>query len=250
MPRADLDVSADLDALTARIADWLVAEIANTTGRFAINLSGGSTPKPLYKLLATEPYRRAIDWEHVHIFFGDERFVPKDHVDSNFRMANEALISRVPIPAENVYPVPTEGCTPEEAAAEYERTLQTFYRKTTFDLARPLFAVTLLGLGDDGHTASLFPGSKALLERDAWVTAVTGAKPEPRISLTYPCLDSSATVAFMVAGAAKHAVLKRVMDKDPAMPASQVETAGRLIMFCDEAAAGDLADPPSRSRFG
>lgn len=244
MPRADLDVSADLDALAARIADWLVDEIEDTTGPFAVNLSGGSTPKSLYKLLATEAYRRAIDWQRVHIFFGDERFVPKDHADSNFRMANEAMISHVPIPTENVHPMPTEGCTPEEAAAAYERTLQAFYGKTTFDLARPLFAVTLLGLGDDGHTASLFPGTKALLERDAWVTAVVGVKAEPRISLTYPCLASSATVAFMVAGAAKHAMLKRVMDKDPALPASQVETSGRLIMFCDEAAAGELAKPP------
>ncbi len=104
--------------------------------------------------------------------------------------------------------------------------------------------MTLLGLGDDGHTASLFPGTAALAERERWVTAVIGAKPEPRISLTYPCLASSATVAFMVAGAAKHAMLKRVLSKDPALPASHVETAGRLVMFCDEAAAGDLAAPP------
>jgi 6-phosphogluconolactonase len=240
MARADLDVSADLDALAARMAGWLVEEIAGTTGPFALNLSGGSTPKTLYKLLATEPYRAAIDWQRVHIFFGDERFVPKDHPDSNFRMANEAMISHIPIPAENVHPVETESGTPEEAAAAYERTLQAFYGQITFDPARALFAVTLLGLGDDGHTASLFPGTQALLERDAWVTSIIGAKPEPRISLTYPCLESSGTVAFMVAGAAKHAMLKRVMDKDPALPASHVETAGRLVVFCDEAAAGDL----------
>ena len=245
MPRADLDVSADLDALAMRIADWLVEDIADTTGPFALNLSGGSTPKSLYKLLATERYRRAIDWQRIHIFFGDERFVPKDHVDSNFRMANETLIAHVPIPSENVYPVDTESGTPEHAAAAYQRTLQTFYGKTTLDLARPMFAVTLLGLGDDGHTASLFPGTAALLERDAWVTSIIGAKPEPRISMTYPCLASSSTVAFMVAGAAKHAMLKRVMDKDPSLPASQVETSGRLIMFCDEAAGGDLAAPPA-----
>jgi 6-phosphogluconolactonase len=244
MSRADLDVSADPTALAARIADWLVAHIADTTGPFALNLSGGSTPKTLYTLLATEHYRRAIDWQRVHLFFGDERFVPKDHPDSNFRMANEAMIAHVPIPAENVHAVETESGTPDEAAAAYERTLQAFYGKTTLDLARPLFTVTLLGLGDDGHTASLFPGTKALLELDKWVTAVIGAKPEPRISLTYPCLDSSGTVAFLVAGAAKHAMLKRVMDKDPALPASQVETTGRLIVFCDEAAAGDLAAPP------
>jgi 6-phosphogluconolactonase len=244
MPRPDLDVTADPDELAARIGTWLVQQIGASTGRFALNLSGGSTPKKLYALLATEHYRRAVDWERVHLFFGDERFVPQDHPDSNYRMTRETLISRVPIPAENVHAVDTSAASPEAAAAAYERTLQDFYGKTTLDLARPLFAVSLLGLGDDGHTASLFPGTSALLEKDRWVTAVIGAKPEPRITLTYPALASSGTVAFLVAGAAKHAMLTRLMDKDPALPASQVETAGRLIVFCDEAAAGHLADPP------
>ena len=245
MPQADLDVSADLPALAERLADWLVDEISETTGPFALSLSGGSTPKALYALLATERYRRAVNWERMHLFFGDERFVPHDHPDSNYRMAREAMIARVPIPAENVHPIPTEGTTPEAAAAAYQETLQAYYGKLTLDLHRPLFNVTLLGLGDDGHTASLFPGTKALLERDSWVTSVVGAKPEPRISLTYPCLDSSSTVAFIVAGAGKHAMLRRVLAKDPTLPASQVETGGRLIMFCDEAAAGDLAAPPA-----
>lgn len=244
MLRADLDVSANPAELATRVADWLVAEIANSTGRFALNLSGGSTPKALYTLLANEHYRRAIDWERVHLFFGDERFVPKDHEDSNYRMAREAMIAHVPIPEENVHRVKTEEGTPDEVAAAYERELRAFYGKSTFDMVRPLFAVTLLGLGEDGHTASLFPGTKALLERDRWVVAVVGAKPEPRISLTYPALASSATVAFLVAGAGKHAMLKRVLDKDPALPASHVEANGRLIVFCDEAAAGPLADPP------
>ncbi len=245
MPQADLDVSADVPALAERMADWLVGEIADTTGPFALNLSGGSTPKALYALLATERYRRMIDWERVHVFFGDERFVPYDHPDSNYRMAREAMLARVPIPAENVHPVETECETPEAAARAYEATLQRFYGKVTLDLHRPLFNVTLLGLGEDGHTASLFPNTRALLERTRWVVAVVGAKPEPRISLTYPSLDSSRTVAFMVAGAAKHAMLKRVLAKDLALPASQVETGGRLVMFCDEAAAGDLAAPPA-----
>jgi 6-phosphogluconolactonase len=104
--------------------------------------------------------------------------------------------------------------------------------------------VTLLGLGDDGHTASLFPGTHALLEKDRWVTAVVGAKPEPRISLTYPALASSGTAAFIVVGTAKRAMLQRLMDKDPALPASGVEPSGKLMVFCDEAAAGDLAGAP------
>ncbi len=244
MPQADLDVSADVPALAERVADWLVGEIADSTGPFALNLSGGSTPKALYALLATERYRTAIDWQRVHLFFGDERFVPPDHPDSNYRMANEAMIAHVPIPAENVHAVPTLGTTPEEAAMAYQAMLQAYYGKVTLDLHRALFNVTLLGLGDDGHTASLFPGTAALLERERWATAVVGAKPEPRITLTYPCLDSSDTVAFIVAGAGKHAMLKRVVAKDPSLPASLVETSGRLMVFCDEAAAGDLAAPP------
>ena len=244
MAQADLDVSADLAALAERMANWLVAEIAGCSGPFALNLSGGSTPKALYALLATDTYRAAIDWARLHLFFGDERFVPHDHPDSNYRMAREAMIAHVPIPPANVHPVETAGTTPETCAEAYQATLQAYYGTDTFDRSRPLFNVTLLGLGDDGHTASLFPGTAALAERERWVTAVIGAKPEPRISLTYPCLASSATVAFMVAGAAKHAMLKRVLSKDPALPASHVETAGRLVMFCDEAAAGDLAAPP------
>ena len=245
MPKADLDVSADPTALATRVADWLVDQIGDTTGAFAINLSGGSTPKALYAMLATEHYRREIDWERVHLFFGDERFVPKDHPDSNYRMAHETMISRVPIPIENVHAVETDHGTPEAAAAGYEQALRTFYGKTTLDLVRPLFAVTLLGLGDDGHTASLFPGTHALLERDHWVTAVIGAKPEPRITLTYPALNASGTAAFLVAGAAKHAMLRRLLAQDTALPASQIEPSGRLVIFCDEAAAGDMADPPA-----
>ena len=245
MARADLDVSATPQALATRLSDWLVGRIAETPGPFALNLSGGSTPKALYTMLATEPYRRRIDWARVHLFFGDERFVPPDHPDSNYRMANEAMIAHVPIPAENVHPVDTMSPTPEAAAEAYEALLKSYYGASTFDVARPLFSVTLLGLGDDGHTASLFPGTKALHERERWVTAVVGAKPEPRISLTYPAIASSGTAAFLVAGTAKHAMLARLLDKDPALPASHVEPSGRLMVFCDEAAGGGLAASPA-----
>jgi 6-phosphogluconolactonase len=241
MARAELDVTADAGELAARVADWLVRAIADSTGPFALNLSGGSTPKRLYQLLATDFYRGSIDWTRVNLFFGDERFVPHDHPDSNYKMVNDSLIAHVPIPAGNVHAIDTAAGSPEQAAAAYETDLKAFHGKTTLDLYRPLFTVTLLGLGDDGHTASLFPGTKALLETDHWVTAVIGAKPEPRISLTYPALASSGTAAFIVAGAGKHAMLKRLMDKDPALPASGIEPSGRLIVFCDEAAAGDLA---------
>ena len=240
MTRPQLDVSPDAPSLAIRTAEWLKARIDDTTGPFAINLSGGSTPKRLYELLATEAYRLSIDWKRVHVFFGDERFVPMDHPDSNYRMADEALLSKVPIPRENVYPVETGSRSPEEAATAYEQTLQRYYGKTTLDLARPLFAVTLLGLGEDGHTASLFPGTAALRERRAWVTSIIGVKPEPRISMTYPVLDSSAATIFLVAGAGKKAILDRVLAGDPALPASHVAPQGEFWVFCDEAANGDI----------
>ena len=240
MPRPQLDVSPDALSLAIRTAEWLSERIENSTGPFAINLSGGSTPKRLYELLATEAYRLEIDWKRVHIFFGDERFVPMDHPDSNYRMAHEALLSKVPIPGENVYPVQTQSGTPEEAAAAYEETLKRFYGKTTLDLARPLFALTLLGLGEDGHTASLFPGTAALKERVKWVTSIVGAKPEPRISMTYPVLDSSAATIFLVAGAGKSAILDRVLAGDATLPATHIAPQGEFWVFCDEAANGDV----------
>ena len=235
-----IDVSPDATALATRMAEWLVERIAGTTGPFALNLSGGSTPKHFYELLASEHYRASVDWGRVHVFFGDERFVPHDHEDSNYRMADEALIAKVPIPKENVYPVHTDMASPEAAAAAYEETLKTFYGKVTLDIQRPLFAFTLLGLGEDGHTASLFPGTAALEERVKWVTSIIGAKPEPRISMTYPILDSSAVTVFLVAGAGKREILARVLERDPALPASLIDPQGEFYVFCDEAAHGNV----------
>lgn len=236
--KAKVEISPDKDTLAERFADWLVHRYEETSGPFALNLSGGSTPKSVYALLATEMYRRKFDWERIHVFFGDERFVPPDHPDSNYRMAREAMLSKVPIPQENVHAVPTTGEDPAAAAAEYEHTLKRFYGKDTLDLARPLFAVTLLGLGEDGHTASLFPGTDVLTERAKWVAAVVGAKPEPRITMTYPVLASSNAVVFLAAGAAKRTMLNRLLDGDTSIPAGRVEAKGDIAVFCDEAALG------------
>ena len=239
MAAPKLDVSADKTALAAHLADWLVARVAATKGPFAFNLSGGSTPKTLYTLLATDAYRDKIDWTRVHIFFGDERFVPPDHPDSNYRMARETMLDHVPIPAANVHAVPTTHGTPEEAAASYAQTLKSFYGSEALDPARPLFAVTLLGMGEDGHTASLFPGTAALDERTAWVTSVIGAKPEPRITMTYPVLESSAALAFLVAGPGKDEMLGRLRAGDQALPAAHVQPVGEFYIFCDKAAVGE-----------
>ena len=185
---ARLEVLADPEALSRRIADWMLEIAATTDGVFSVNLSGGSTPRRLYQLLAGSPYYNKFPWSRTHWFWGDERFVPHDDTLSNYRMVREALLSHAPIPATNIHPVPTEGITPDEAASAYERELKSFYGAEHLDPDRPLFDLTLLGLGPDGHTASLFPNTAVLAECDRWVAAIVGAKSAARITLTYPAL--------------------------------------------------------------
>ena len=237
MSGAKLDISADAQALARRVAGWLVAAAQAKAGRFAVCLSGGSTPRRLYETLAGTGYRDRFPWGRTHWFWGDERFVPPDDPLSNYRMVREAMLSRAPVPAENVHPVPTTGLAPEEAAARYEATLRAFHGADPAPGA-PLFDVTLLGLGPDGHTASLFPGDAALAERKRWVVAVVGAKAEARISLTYPALESSAATAFLVEGAEKRDIFKRFRAGDPALPASRLSPKGELWYFADKATAG------------
>src|SRR5215475_7326590 len=199
MPRTPtrVDVSKDAEALAQRVAGWITELAAKSRGRFAIGLSGGSTPRRLYQLLAEDPFRDRLPWDRMHWFWGDERFVPWDHPDSNYGMAKAAMLARSPAPAPNIHGVATNAGTPADAARGYERALQSYYGSATLDPERPLFDVQLLGLGEDGHTASLIPGTSALGEKIRWVVEVIGARPEPRITLTYPVLDSSRHVAFL-----------------------------------------------------
>jgi 6-phosphogluconolactonase len=233
---AKSETLADAEALSHRVADWLLELATAKDAIFAVNLSGGSTPRLLYERLAGPPYRDTFPWSRTHWFWGDERFVPHDDARSNYRMVREALLSRAPIPADNVHPIPTEGITPEAAASSYERQLKSFYGAERLDPARPLFDVTLLGLGPDGHTASLFPGTAVLAEQSRWVAAVVGAKSEARITLTYPALESSRNVAFLVEGKEKRAILKRLCRGDDSLPAARLRPIGVLRVFADEAA--------------
>ncbi len=235
IPPPVIDAASDPEALALRVAGFIAAR-ASASERFALCLSGGSTPKRVYELLGANDLGASLVWQKLHLFWGDERFVPPNHRDSNFRMAREALIDHVLIPAARVHPIPTNSGTPEEAAAMYEATLQNFYGSKTLDPERPLFDVTLLGLGEDGHTASLFPGSKALDERDAWVTSIVGVQPEPRISLTYPAIESSRVILFVVSGAKKRDILARVLANDMTLPAARLATRGIIRIFADRAA--------------
>jgi 6-phosphogluconolactonase len=193
----------------------------------------------LYRLLAEEPYRAQIPWTQVHLFWGDERCVPPDHPDSNYRLANEILISHVPIPSANVYRVRGE-LEPEVAARAYEKTLQDFFcgPRTRFDLV-------LLGLGEDGHTASLFPGSDALHERERLAVAVKARyqdRPVHRVTLTLPALNTARQALFLVTGSAKAGIVQAVLEgPEGLLPGQQIRpTAGQTVWMLDREAAGQL----------
>jgi 6-phosphogluconolactonase len=158
-------------------------------------------------------------------------------------MTREAMLSKAPVPPENIHPIPTDG-TPEDAALRYERTLQDAYGAATLDPRRPLFDITLLGIGGDGHTASLLPEESVLNERKRWVAAVSHGRPEIRITLTYPAIDSSRRVAFLVAGEEKAAIFSAIRSGNSDVPAARVQPVGELIWFADRAAAGE--ESPSR----
>lgn len=228
-------VLADAEILARHATAWLLNRALGTPGRIAICLSGGNTPRPVYALLAQSPYRDCFPWDRVHWFWGDERCVPPDHPRSNFAMVREALLDRVPVPPTHIHPIPAAD-GPARGAMTYEAELKRFYGADALASERPLFAATLLGLGADGHTASLFPGTAALHETAHWVTGVPEAKPEPRVTLTYSALDSSAALAFLVSGAAKRPVLKRLaLGED--MPAAHVHVTNGATWFLDQDAA-------------
>jgi 6-phosphogluconolactonase len=231
-----IEIVADPETLAQRAASWLIAQMSAKKGEFRLALSGGSTPRTLYQLLAASPWAEQIPWSSIHLLWGDERFVPPDHPDSNYRMVREALLSRVPIPPDNVHPIPTQG-SPAAAAEEYQAVLRRLYGADLLDPRRPLFHAVLLGLGDDGHAASLFPGTAVLQERSSWVAPVIGAKPEPRITLTYPALNSSSATAFLITGSNKHTMWERLKQGDPSIPASGIKPIESLSFFVDEAAA-------------
>jgi 6-phosphogluconolactonase len=230
----------DPRALARHVAEWMIAAASAAKAPFRVSLSGGSTPKALYELLASDGFRERFPWQRVSWYWGDERFVPHDDPDSNYRMAREAMLDKVPVPPENVHPVPTDG-DPAEAAQRYERTLQEAYGAATFDPARPLFDITLLGLGPDGHTASLLPGEPVLEERKRWVAEVAHGRPEIRITMTYPAIESSRQVAFLVAGAEKAPILRAIRAGGSRVPAARVRPHGELIWFADKDAAGEGA---------
>jgi 6-phosphogluconolactonase len=233
-----IEIFSDSAALARYVAEWVTSAALAARNTFRISLSGGSTPKKLYGLLASDEFRPRFPWHLVSWYWGDERFVPHDHPDSNYRMTREAMFDKAPVPPENIHPVPVDGSA-EDAAQRYEALLQKIYGATSFDPNRPLFDVTLLGLGADGHTASLLPGEPVLEERKHWVAAVSHGRPEVRITMTYPAIESSRRVAFLVTGQEKAPIVRAIRGGDSNVPAARVEPVGELFWFMDKAAAGD-----------
>lgn len=234
-----IDISADAEALADRAADWFVAELATRPGPLAVALSGGSTPKRLYERLARDPWRSALPFDRIHWFWGDERIVAPDDARRNTLMVETTLLQHVPVPAENIHVIAASPATPEQAASAYEEDLKRFYGADRLDPDRPLFDIMLLGVGSDGHTASLFPGMPSLAVRDKWVVASPpGLDPfVPRATLTFPAIASSRAVAFLAAGADKKPILDRVFAGDD-LPSAHVTAAGPIHWFLDQAAAG------------
>jgi 6-phosphogluconolactonase len=228
---------SDSAALAKTAAERILARIAGNNDRVAICLTGGSSPKQLYQLLATEPYRSRIPWPHVHWFIGDERFVGPDDPLNNMAMARRTFLDAC-APAANIHPIPTDCVNPDEAGRRYELILQSFYGADRLDPARLLFDVVLMGVGPDGHTASLFPFYPAIAETERWVVGVPEAHVEPfvpRVTLTLPALASCREMLFEVAGPEKRAVLTRVLAGEN-LPAKQAHSTEKTIWLVDQAA--------------
>ena len=228
---------SDANALAKAAADRILARIAANRGRVAICLTGGSSPRQLYQLLATEGYRSRIPWERVHWFIGDERFVPTDDPLNNMGSARRLFLDNH-APASNIHPIPTDSANPREAARRYENELQSFYGADRLDATRALFDVVLMGVGPDGHTASLFPNYPALEQTERWVLGVPEAhvKPfVPRVTLTLPALGSCREMLFEVSGPDKRAILTRVLDGED-LPANRAHSIGETIWLVDKAA--------------
>jgi 6-phosphogluconolactonase len=236
----ELSIYADAAEL-AREAARRFAELAEVfvsdAGRFTVALSGGSTPKALFQILAEKPFADALPWHSIYFFWGDERCVPPDHAESNYRMANETLLSRVPIPRENIFRIPAEDEDHKLAAANYSENLRKF-----FAAERPGLDLVFLGMGPDGHTASLFPGTTALCFNDRIAVANYVDKLQSwRITLTADTINRARNIIFLVAGADKAPALKEVVEgkRNPEQYPSQLIEAshGALRWMVDEAAA-------------
>ncbi|MGC4037830.1 MAG: 6-phosphogluconolactonase [Chitinophagaceae bacterium] len=238
----NLNISEDTDQLSKRVADWIVNDIHETLKKkdlYTIALSGGNTPKKLYTLLASEKYKDKIDWSKLHFFWGDERYVPFSDKRNNAKMAFETLLNHVPVSKEQIHIMQTD-MEPQKSVADYEKILHHY-----FDRKKHSFDMVLLGLGDNAHTLSLFPGYDIIHEKEKWVKAFYLEEEKIyRISLTTPIVNKAAKIAFLVAGADKAASVNNVLynEHDPELyPAQLIQPfSDELYWFLDKTAAADI----------
>lgn len=234
-----VEVLPDQGALVARALELVLARIRTAIqerGQCAMVLAGGNTPKPLYEALATQQ----LPWDKIHVFWGDERYVPPDHPDSNEGMVRHAWLERVDIPASNIHPIPTDETDPAVAARKYDEHLRQFFSAQAGVF--PAFDLILLGMGDDGHTASLFPHTEALNVRDRLITVGT-KNSQPRITFTAPLINQAHCVMFLVSGANKRSALEHVFAPtadELTYPARLIQPQGELWWLLDQAAGQDL----------
>ncbi len=236
-----VEILSDKNELIERSLEIVRAKIAEAIAQreiATIALAGGSTPKPLYEKLAEQD----LPWEQIHVFWGDERYVPADHPDSNQGMAHRAWLDKVSLPAANIHPMPTDAADPADAAAQHEAELQAFFNLSAGTF--PAFDIILLGMGDDGHTASLFPHTDALQVRDRLIT-VGNKDGQPRLTFTAPLINQAHAVLFLVAGASKRPALDHIFapeDDDTLYPARLIQPQGELWWLLDEAAGTEKDD--------
>jgi 6-phosphogluconolactonase len=234
-----VEVLPDKGALIERSLEVVLSKIQSAIqerGHCTIALAGGGTPKPLYEAIAA----RDLPWDKIHVFWGDERYVPPDHPDSNQAMARHAWLDKVDIPEANIHPIPTDGATPEADADKHDAQLREFFKTAVGEF--PRFDVILLGMGDDAHTASLFPHTDALKIQDHLVT-VGNKDGEPRITFTAPLINHAYSVIFLVAGASKRPALAQIFAPDAdalTYPARLIQPLGELWWLLDEPAGQDL----------
>jgi 6-phosphogluconolactonase len=231
-------VVTDAATLAETAARRLIARVTRDD-RAAVCLTGGSSPLGLYRLLAQHPWREQVPWDRVHWFMGDDRFVPESDKLSNMGAARRAFLDDAPAPRQNIHPIATDTNYPEEAARLYEDELKTFYGADYLDPVQPLFDLVLMGLGPDGHTASLFPHSPTLEEKHRWVLGVAKAGMEPfvpRVTLTFPALAATREMLFLIDSADKRSILKRVLAGED-LPAHRAYADGDLVWLAIQAAA-------------
>jgi 6-phosphogluconolactonase len=234
----------DSEATSYKAAELIVSLSARSIakkGTFVLALSGGSTPRMLYELLAGGQHRRLCDWKHIHIFWVDERFVPHTHRESNFRLIYETLLLPASVPETNIHPVQTNVPSASDAAALYEKEIVNFFAPLTDGM--PVFDCILLGIGEDGHTASLFPGNRVLREQDRFAVPVDDTThTHPRITLSLPVLNHAENIIFLVSGKRKAPTVRKIVRKEnPSLPASMIQPAhNNLFFFLDRDAASLL----------